>query len=414
MNLKEQYYYNCLNEVFAEFPRLKVKVDRVCQGSTVFRCYLTTPPAIEAKHIIRYADYIARELKLEACPTIQTIYKEGSIVLDIPNTDRVIVDLREKITDPVFVKMIENGVQLPYLLGMDNSNNLIGGDLADAPHMLFSGTTNSGKSVAMRVVLNSILAAHAFVNRRLIGLSIIDPKGVEFINYRNSFYSHLYGSDPESIRDTLIKTVRIMERTYKILSQYADNTGRQCTNIFQYNQAKLRSGGERELLPYTIVVIDELADILVVDPELESLILRLVQKGRAAGIHCLLSTQRPSHEIISGPVRANVPVKICCKVARPIDARVVFGDSDWGAHHLLGRGDMLYQDNQTSEPIRMQGIWTDEFFMDDVRYCYRTEYGKIVPMDALELCPTERAPQVIEFESYRQDDLSRVFKTNAG
>lgn len=363
MQEREQDLMEKVNKALSRIPRLQAKVSKVHFGHTYCRCYLEVGPTVKQHKIQSYAEYLARELRLHSMPIIHTIFREGAIVIDIPNTDRETVYLEPHLKSEAFRGIIEKQVGLPYIIGVNNEGEVICGDLTKAPHMLIAGQSGSGKSVVMRSVLNSMIAAWANLPMRS-QLILFDPKGVELIQYRELPEVQMYSSSPEGISKTLAALVEIMEQRYEEFVLLADVSGEELYDIEAYNRYCCNVlKAPRRTLPYITVFMDELADILLNDESCEKNILRLVQKSRAAGIHLVVATQRPSSDIISGPIRANIPIKICCKVAQPIDGRVVFGDKDHGAHRLLGQGDLLYLDNTTSEPVRLQGAYTDNNFI---------------------------------------------------
>lgn len=363
MDKREEHLQARLNQALLKLPRLDAKVTKVQIGHTYCRCFLKVGPTVKEHRMRGYAEYFARELRLETLPIVHTIFSEGSIVIDIPNEDRKIVQLNPCLKSREFKKAIDKRVGLPYVVGVDNGGEVICGDLTRAPHMLIAGQSGSGKSVAIRCVLNSLLAAWSDLPMRCQTI-LLDPKGVELIHYRELEQVQMYSSDPMEIGETLEALVDIMEERYNEFVDLAESTEQDIFDIEAYNEYYCNEVDcPKRAYPYIAVFIDELADVLINNKDCEQYILRLVQKARAAGIHLIMATQRPSNDIISGPIRANIPTKICCKMSRPIDGRVVFGDGDYNSHRLLGRGDMLYIDESYAEPIRLQGAFTGLDFL---------------------------------------------------
>lgn len=407
----ERMYKDRLNEIFLSIPRLEVTVRDVLKGSTVYRCYLNTPPLVDEKRIQRYAGYIAKELRLEIPPIVQTLYEEGSIVIDIPNTNRVVYELTDYLNDPEFVNCLKKKKYLlPFVVGVDNSNKLICGDLTKAPHVLIAGQSGSGKTTIMKSLINSMIAAYTNV-LDYVEFVFLDPKGVEFVHYTNLPSTNTHASSPKQIREALCTVVQTMEDSFVKMKEASITTGKDLCTIEKYNAWRVDTDCTKKAFPYIILVVDELADIFQNDPELESLILRVVQKGRAVGIHCILSTQRPSNEIISGPIRANVPVKICCKTARSIDARVVFGDSDHNAQNLLLNGDLVYISNEFRHPLRLQGMFSRSDFIDRYKASLDTNFGKVVNMRDVRF-PNKKKIEypVMKLYAYDRDEYLSLFK----
>lgn len=360
MNNKEIQTVKTLNGVLKLIPRLNITTNKVVIGCTHTRCYLDTTPQVNATMISKYTDFIARSMKLACPPIVRSLTSEGSLVLDIPNEERELVQLRSCLNDSAFKRQIQKGFGLPFVLGQDNSGTIITGDLADAPHVLIAGQSGSGKSVTMKCIANSLIAAYS----EMPGVcyhTFLDPKGVEFVHYRNLPETHVYASTTEDIVNTLVYYNGLMNERYTTFLEVASFSGEEIYDLPSYNLHQLRH--KQRILPFHVIFIDELADILHSHELAEPAIVGLVQKARAVGIHLVLATQRPSADVISGSIRANVPVKICCKVAQQVEGRVVFGNTDHAAHHLLGKGDMLYLDNTSTQPIRLQGAFTDITFL---------------------------------------------------
>lgn len=410
MNQREELFMAKVNKAFAKIPRLQASVVRVNIGHTYCRCYLEVGPTVKQHRIQNYAEYLARELRLETMPIVHTIFSEGAIVIDIPNDERRVVQLDPCLKSKEFKYSLDKRLGLPYVVGVDNSGEVICGDLTKAPHMLIAGQSGSGKSVAMRSTLNSLVAAYADLPMRC-QFVLLDPKGVELIHYRELEQVLMYSSEPDEIANVLEGLVEIMEERYEDFVHLADSTEKEIFDIDAYNRyhcSELEC--PKRAFPYIVVFIDELADVLINNKRCESYILRLVQKARAAGIHLVMATQRPSNDVISGPIRANIPTKICCKVSRPIDGRVVFGDGDYGAHRLLGRGDLLYIDESHTEPIRLQGTFTDMNFLSSY-----TDYRKRGRTKVIQFRPkvfelgANNDPVVAPFDVYSYSDKQLMY-----
>jgi S-DNA-T family DNA segregation ATPase FtsK/SpoIIIE len=363
MSIREERMCVKINEILSKLPRLNVKVTHVKAGHTYYRCYLQVDPSVRENKIRVHSEFIARELRLEALPTIQTIFSEGAIVIDIPNAERERVDLETCLLSETYKTLVEKKVGLPYVVGIDNSGKEICGNLTEDPHILVAGQSGSGKSNAIRCIVNSLLSTWRLCHLHC-GFVYIDPKGVEFVQYKHLENTYKYTNQTGEAVDYLEWLIENMEDRYAKFVDLSDILGEDIYTIEQYNKYRItRTEEPEEAYPYIVVVIDELADLLACEDGAEKKLLKLVQKARACGIHFIVSTQRPDSVTISGSIRANLPTKICCKVSQQVDGKVVFGDSDYGAHHLLGAGDLLYLNPSRGLPIRLQGAYTDPNFI---------------------------------------------------
>ena len=262
----------------------------------------------------------------------------------MPNHSPNIVTLGD-----IFDDLPATASPLSVWLGKDISGNAVWTDLARMPHLLIAGTTGSGKSGCINTILSSILLRATPDDVRMI---LIDPKRIE-LNFYESI-PHLLTpvvSSPKTAAAALLNVVGEMERRYERMSQI------RARGLPEMNRA-LRSRGEKPL-PYLLVVIDELADLMMISPQdVEDAIIRLAQKSRAVGIHLVLATQRPSVDVITGMIKANVPSRIAFAVSSQTDSRVILDQS--GAESLLGQGDMLFKPLGTSRLQRLQGAYVSE------------------------------------------------------
>jgi S-DNA-T family DNA segregation ATPase FtsK/SpoIIIE len=263
--------------------------------------------------------------------------------LEIPNRSLEVVNLRTMLTATVMQKAKS---KLTVALGLDVSGNPLAIDIAKMPHMLVAGTTGSGKSVLINAFISSLLFRASPQEVRLI---LIDPKRVEFTNYNG--IPHLLTPvivDPQKILSALKWAMAEMDKRYKIFAE------RGVRNIDSYNEL---SGFQA--LPYIVIFIDELADLMMFAPvEVEDAIARLAQMARATGIHLVIATQRPSVNVITGLIKANIPCRIAFNVSSMVDSRVILDSA--GAEKLLGRGDMLYIPPDQAKPTRIQGSYISE------------------------------------------------------
>lgn len=266
--------------------------------------------------------------------------------IEVPNEETSLVALRDILDSPAFQKIKS---PLRIALGKSVSGNPVATDLANMPHLLIAGTTGSGKSVCVNGILTCLLLNNKPDDLRLI---LIDPKRVELTPYNG--IPHLLTPvvvDAERVVGALQWMIREMENRYHKFAQ----TG--ARNINDYNK-KVEAAGEKKL-PFLVILIDELADLMMLAPdETERTITRLAQMARATGIHLILATQRPSVDVITGLIKANFPARIAFAVASGVDSRVILDQP--GAERLLGRGDMLFQAPDAPAPVRLQGVYLSD------------------------------------------------------
>jgi S-DNA-T family DNA segregation ATPase FtsK/SpoIIIE len=285
----------------------------------------------------------APSIRIEA-PIPGTSY----IGIEIPNMVIASVSMKEVLDTDEFA--MHKG-RLKLALGKDVSGTPVITDLARAPHLLIAGSTGSGKSVAVNSIVSTLLMQYTPEDLKFI---MVDPKMVELIVYNH--IPHLLApvvTELERVISLLKWAVREMERRYKLLAQKGFR------NIESYNKIAKKGGAGLEPLPYIVIIIDELADLMMMAPdEVETLICRLAQMARAIGIHLILATQRPSVDVVTGLIKANFPTRLAFAVTSQIDSRVILDQT--GAEHLLGRGDMLYLASDAPKPIRVQGTYVSD------------------------------------------------------
>ncbi len=357
---KARMIENCL----ASFG-VEAFVREVNTGPTVTQFALEPGIGVKVARITALANDLALAL---AAPTIRLeapVPGQSRVGIEVPNAKVATVGLREIMELEDFAR---RSGRLKFALGRDVSGQPIVADLAKMPHLLIAGSTGSGKSVC----LNSIVAAYLLQYRPSeLQFIMIDPKMVELSTYNG--IPHLrfpvvtqIESDPEKERNRNDRTptvmsvlkwsIREMERRYKQLSLYGHR------NIESFNKAA-GVGNDLEKLSYLVLIVDELADLMMVAPEeAESAICRLAQKARAVGIHLILATQRPSVDVVTGLIKANFPSRITFAVTSQIDSRVILDMA--GAEKLLGRGDMLYMAADAAKPIRVQGVYVGDDEID--------------------------------------------------
>lgn len=282
----------------------------------------------------------AKSIRIEA-----PVPGKGFVGIEVPNDENTLVTLRDVIESQEF-KRIQSKLAIALGLGVDGTP--VAADLTAMPHLLIAGTTGSGKSVCVNAIITCLLAKNTPEDVQFI---MVDPKRVELTGYNG--IPHLVAPvvvDLERIVGVLQWVQREMEDRYR---RFADTASR---NILDYNR---KLSGDQPKMPYLVVVIDELADLMMLAPdETERLLARLAQMARATGIHLIISTQRPSVDIITGLIKANFPARIAFAVASSVDSRVILDQP--GAEKLLGRGDMLYQSPDAAAPLRMQGVFVSD------------------------------------------------------
>jgi len=313
-------------------------------GPRVTRYELSLAPGTKVGKVAQLKDDLSYALATTEIRILAPIPGKQAVGVEVPNLSPNLVTLGD-----IFDDLPQAASPLSVWLGKDISGAAVWADLARMPHILIAGTTGSGKSGCINTILTSILLRATPDEARLI---LIDPKRIE-LNYYESI-PHLLTpvvSSPKEASAVLLNVVTEMERRYERLAQV------RARNLNEANRA-LRKRGEQEL-PYLLVVIDELADLMMVSPqEVEDSIIRLAQKSRAVGIHLVLATQRPSVDVITGMIKANVPSRIAFAVSSQTDSRVILDAN--GAESLLGQGDMLFKPLGTSRVQRVQGAFVTE------------------------------------------------------
>ncbi|MEO0588935.1 MAG: DNA translocase FtsK 4TM domain-containing protein [Pseudomonadota bacterium] len=374
-----------LENVLDDF-NVKGEITAVRTGPVVTMYELEPAPGIKASRVVGLAEDIARNMSAISA-RVSTIPGKTVIGIELPNADRQMVMLKELAASADFA---EHRGNLPIILGKDIAGEPIIADLAAMPHLLVAGTTGSGKSVGLNCILLSLLYTFTPSQCRLI---LIDPKVLELKSYDE--IPHLLSpvvTEPHKSVRALKWAVEEMENRYRMMSSVNSR------NINSFNEkvraaaAKGKPLGRRvqtgfdpetgeqlfeeeqldyEPLPLIVLIVDELADLMVtVGKEIEVLIQRLSQKSRAAGIHLIMATQRPSVDVITGVIKANLPTRISFKVTSRIDSRTILGEQ--GAEQLLGKGDMLYKPN-TGAMVRVHGPFVSDEEVEAVADFWRAQ-----------------------------------------
>ncbi|MBU0655069.1 MAG: DNA translocase FtsK 4TM domain-containing protein [Gammaproteobacteria bacterium] len=364
-----------LVEALGHYNVPDVKVVAQDPGPVITRFELELPDGTKASKVSGLASDLARNMCVASVRVVEVIPGRPTIGIEIPNDRRDVVTMSEMLAAPVYKK---NHSPLTLALGKDIAGNPVVADLARMPHLLVAGTTGSGKSVFINAVLMSLLYKATPEDVRMI---MIDPKMLELSSYED--IPHLLApvvTDMKHAANALRWCVAEMERRYLLMSKL------KVRNIAGFNE-KVREAQERgdelmdplwdpttsmdghpqplKTLPYIVVIVDEFADMMmVVGKKVEELIARLAQKARASGIHLILATQRPSVDVITGLIKANIPTRIAFQVSTKIDSRTILDQG--GAEQLLGYGDMLYMPPGTSLPLRVHGALVTDREVEDV------------------------------------------------
>ncbi|WP_028595521.1 FtsK/SpoIIIE family DNA translocase [Paenibacillus assamensis] len=343
-------------EATLESFSVRAKVLEVVRGPAVTRYEIQPDIGVKVSRIVSLSDDIALALAAKDIRMEAPIPGKSAIGIEVPNNEVSIVTMREVMETPTFVDANSN---ITIALGRDISGAPIIGNLARMPHLLVAGATGSGKSVCINGIITSILYK---AKPDEVKFLMIDPKMVE-LNVYNGI-PHLLApvvTDPRRASLALKKIVVEMEKRYELFSKSGTR------NIEGYNN--LVGDDKEKFLPYIVVIVDELADLMMVAAnDVEDAICRLAQMARAAGIHLIIATQRPSVDVITGVIKANIPSRIAFGVSSQVDSRTILDMA--GAEKLLGRGDMLYLPMGSSKPQRVQGAFlSDQEVESVVSFC---------------------------------------------
>ena len=351
-----------LAQTLAEF-NIEVKVTGIRKGPVVTMFEILPAPGVNVNKIRSLQDNIALRLAATSVRIVSPIPGKSAVGIEIPNKNRAVVSFREIMEqkNPVFEKMA-----IPVILGKDISGEPRLIDLAKTPHLLIAGSTGSGKSVCVNSLILSILYKR---NPNQVKLILIDPKVVELKLYND--IPHLLTpviTEPKKALQSLQYCLCEMERRYALL----DNMG--VRDISNFNRRIEERHLMQEKLPYIVVIIDEFADLMATTGrELESIVARLTAMSRAVGIHLVLATQRPSVNVITGLIKANIPSRIAFMVASRTDSNIIIDQI--GAEKLLGKGDMLYASATDPFPVRIQGTLVSDDEVEKV-VDYVKQYGE--------------------------------------
>lgn len=349
---------------------IEVEITNIEKGPVVTRYELLPAPGVRVERIAGLANNLALSLKAHNVRVQAPIPGKGVVGVEVPNTTANAVYLREILESDVWQS---GNIKVPLVLGKDVGGNDLAADLASMPHLLVAGATGAGKTVCMNSILAGLLMSRTPDQLKLM---LVDPKIVEF-----SVYNHLPHlvvpviTDPKKVALGLRWAIKEMERRYKVFAKAGVRNIESFNNREVARQVDLfgeNEAGEQDAipqtLPYIVIIIDELADLMLADQaNIENCVARLAQLSRAVGIHMILSTQRPSVNVITGTIKANFPARIAFQVAQKVDSRTILDTV--GAEKLLGRGDMLFLPPGSSKLVRVQGaLTTDDEIRDIVKF----------------------------------------------
>jgi S-DNA-T family DNA segregation ATPase FtsK/SpoIIIE len=371
------------------------KVIKTTSGPHVTRFALSLAPGTKVSKVAALKDDLAYHLAATDVRILAPIPGEKAVGVEVPNETRRDVRLGD-----VYNTAQKGWSPLTVWLGQNISGNAVGTDLAKQPHLLIAGTTGAGKSSCVNSMLCSILLR---ADPNEVRMVLVDPKTVE-LNYYEDI-PHLLTpvvTSPRMAANVLSNLIREMESRYAVMGQA------RARNLVELN--KIRERDKEPPLPYILCVIDELADLMMVAPgEVEDAIIRLAQKSRAVGIHLLLATQRPSADIITGMIKANVPARIAFAVSSQTDSRVILDQN--GAESLLGKGDMLFNPIGSSQPSRIQGSFIEEDEIERITEFWRAQGEPELHDELLEAVETEEEKSESDFDPDADDLLGDAIAT---
>ncbi len=359
-------------------------------GPHVTRYELRLAPGIKMSKVAQLNDDLAYALAAEQVRILAPIPGKQAVGVEVPNRVRTMVHLGD-----VFQDAPKGWSPLSVWLGKDIAGKAIGTDLAKQPHILIAGTTGSGKSGCVNAMLSSVLLRSSPNEVRMV---LVDPKRVELNHYEG--IPHLLTpvvTSPRLAANVLSNLIKEMEERYGVMSRSKTR------NLVELNRVRVREG--EAPLPYILCVIDELADLMMVAPaDVEDSIIRLAQKSRAVGIHLVLATQRPSADVITGMIKANVPARIAFAVSSQTDSRVILDQN--GAESLLGQGDMLFRPAGESRTARIQGAFIAEEEIERVTDHWRSQGEPELQEELLEAVEPEDSGEGADGDfDPDQDDL---------
>ncbi len=395
-----------LREVLSDF-RIPVREITCSCGPTITRYEVRPEAGVRVKQIAGLVDDISLALAKSGVRIEAPIPGKAAVGIEVPNDTKIAVKLRGLIENPEFVN---HKSKIASCLGADVSGRPVFFDIEKMPHLLVAGTTGSGKSVCINSIIMSILY-HARPDE--VKLILIDPKQVEFQIYKNiPHLSCRIISDPKKAAGALNSAVNEMEKRFELIREVG------VRNITGYNEIT-KNDPEKPYMPRMVIIIDEFADLMMTaKDEVETAVVRIAQKARAAGIHLIVGTQRPSVDVITGLIKANIPSRIAFTVMSQVDSRTIIDCA--GAEKLCGRGDMLFAPTGgTGKPQRVQGAFVSdeevEKVVDYVRthnapVIYDNEFESLIEMEAAKCGSASEKASAADFSGGEGDEDSKLFE----
>ena len=372
---------------------VSAKVENVSVGPAITRYELSPAEGVRVSKIANLADDIALSLEAETIRIEAPIPGKHTVGIEVPNKTKSVVALRDIIETHDFT---DSKSKLAFALGKDVAGDIVVTDVAKMPHLLIAGSTGSGKSVCINTLITSIIYK---AKPSEVKLLMIDPKVVELSVYNG--IPHLLipvVTDPKKAAGALAWTVQEMVNRYSLFAQ------KNVRDIKGYNEVAEKAGESK--LPQIVIIIDELADLMMVAAkDVEDAICRLAQMARAAGMHLVIATQRPSVDVITGIIKANIPSRIAFAVSSQVDSRTILDSA--GAEKLLGKGDMLFFPSGTSKPTRIQGAFVSDKEVENIVKYIRTDNDNVYDERIIESIENSGEPEKVkqEDDDDETDDL---------
>jgi len=386
---------------------IAARVQEIRPGPTVTQFGVRPDPGVKVARIVGAQNDLALALEAHSIRVEAPVPGKPYVGIEVPNPTAMAVTPRELLESQEFQRYRARGARLPIVLGSDVAGEPVFGDLTRMPHLLIAGATGAGKSVCINSLITCLLFQNSPDELQLI---MVDPKQVELTGYNG--IPHLKVPvivDPDKVVGALDWCIKEMERRYAL---FARGSFRDISRFNETAHAK-----QEAALPYLVVIIDELADLMMTAPEqIEQQICRLAQKARATGIHLVVATQRPSVDVITGLIKANFPSRIAFAVSSGVDSKTIL-DSP-GAERLLGRGDMLYTPADALRPMRAQGAWVSEEELEAVVDFWRKQREAVGERwqssgEQQELLASWTPPPEVDPESRMLDDAVEVLQAVA-
>jgi len=375
---------------------VNAKVENVSVGPAITRYELAPAEGVRVSKIANLSDDIALSLEAETIRIEAPIPGKHTVGIEVPNKEKNMVPLRDIVESDEF---IDNKSKVAFALGKDVAGDTVVTDIAKMPHVLIAGSTGSGKSVCINTLITSIIYK---AKPSEVKLLMVDPKVVELSIYNG--IPHLLipvVTDPKKAAGALSWAVQEMVKRYSLFAE------KKVRDMKGYNELAEKEGGPK--LPQIVIIIDELADLMMVAAkDVEDAICRLAQMARAAGMHLVIATQRPSVDVITGIIKANIPSRIAFAVSSQVDSRTILDGA--GAEKLLGKGDMLFYPSGAPKPIRVQGAFiSDKEVENIVKFLKKdgeTEYDE----DILESIESSGEPEKAEAQNDDKDDTDELLE----